>query len=46
MMFKKTIAALIAFTFVLAYAAKTEYQCETDIECEIDEARKCLFLCN
>ena len=46
MMFKKTIAALIAFAFVLAYAAKTEYQCETDTECEIEEARKCLFLCN
>lgn len=48
MTIKTTIAALIAFTIVLAYAAHdgTEYQCHTDTECEIEEERKCLFLCN
>lgn len=47
MTLKTTIAALIAFAIVLAYAAHDgAYQCETDTECEVEEARKCLFLCN
>lgn len=47
MTIKSTIATLLALLFVLAYAAaETGYECHTDTECEIEEARKCLFLCN
>jgi hypothetical protein len=39
------VAALLASS-MLAACENGAYDCQTDAECEVDQARKCLFLCN
>jgi hypothetical protein len=39
------VAALLASSMLAAFEGGA-YECETDQECEVEQARKCLFLCN
>ena len=39
------VAALLASSMLAAYE-NGAYECQTDQECEVEQARKCLFLCN
>jgi hypothetical protein len=39
------LGVLLASSMLAAFEGGA-YECQTDTECEVEQARKCLFLCN